>query len=45
MLALAAEHLDGALPYLGTPEHTAQVREILGPDRDRRSGTGHRAVN
>ena len=32
MLALAAEHLDGALPYLGTPEHTAQVREILGPD-------------
>lgn len=32
MLALAAEHLDGALPYLGTPEHTAQVRAILGPD-------------
>jgi probable F420-dependent oxidoreductase len=33
MLALAAERTDGALPYHATPEHTAQAREILGPDR------------
>jgi probable F420-dependent oxidoreductase len=32
MLALAAEHADGAHPYNGTPEHTARAREILGPD-------------
>jgi len=32
MLALAAERLDGVLPYLTTPEHTAQARTILGPD-------------
>ena len=33
MLALAAERTDGAHPYLTTPEHTAQAREILGPDK------------
>jgi probable F420-dependent oxidoreductase len=33
MLALAAELADGAHPYLTMPEHTAQAREILGPDR------------
>lgn len=32
MLALAADRLDGALPYLTTPEHTAAARGILGPD-------------
>lgn len=32
MLALSAELADGALPYLTLPEHTAQAREILGPD-------------
>ena len=31
-LALAAEKADGAQPYLTTPEHAAQAREILGPD-------------
>ncbi|KAF4407575.1 MULTISPECIES: LLM class F420-dependent oxidoreductase [Streptomyces] len=29
-LALAGERTAGALPYLTTPEHTAQAREILG---------------
>jgi probable F420-dependent oxidoreductase len=33
MLALAAEKADGAHPYWTTPEHTAQAREILGPDK------------
>jgi probable F420-dependent oxidoreductase len=33
MLALAAEKTDGAHPYWTTPEHTAQAREILGPDK------------
>ena len=33
MLALSGEARDGAHPYLTTPEHTAQAREILGPDK------------
>jgi len=33
MLGLAAEKADGAHPYWTTPEHTAQAREILGPDK------------
>lgn len=33
MLALSAERADGAHPYWSTPEHTAQAREILGPDK------------
>lgn len=33
MLALARDKTDGALPYNVTPEHTAQARTILGPDR------------
>ncbi|MEO5723710.1 MAG: LLM class flavin-dependent oxidoreductase, partial [Ilumatobacteraceae bacterium] len=33
MLALAAEHADGAHPYWTTPEHTAEARRILGPDK------------
>lgn len=33
MLELSAELADGALPYLTLPEHTAQAREILGPDK------------
>jgi probable F420-dependent oxidoreductase len=33
MLELAAERTDGAHPYNVTPEHTAQAREILGPDQ------------
>ena len=33
MLALAAEKADGAHPYWTTPEHTAQAREIMGPDK------------
>ena len=33
MLALAKERADGAHPYWTTPEHTAQAREILGPDK------------
>jgi probable F420-dependent oxidoreductase len=33
MLALAAEKTDGAHPYWTTPEHTAQAREIIGPDK------------
>lgn len=30
MLALARDAADGAHPYLGTPEHTAQARQVLG---------------
>src|SRR5580692_3493198 len=33
MLQLAGERADGAHPYNVNPEHTAQAREILGPDR------------
>lgn len=33
MLAMSAELGDGAHPYWTTPEHTAQAREILGPDK------------
>lgn len=33
MLALSAELADGAHPYNVTPEHTAQAREALGPDK------------
>jgi probable F420-dependent oxidoreductase len=33
MLALAAEHTDGAHPYNVPPEHTARAREILGPGK------------
>jgi probable F420-dependent oxidoreductase len=33
MLALAGQQADGAHPYWTTPEHTAQAREILGPDK------------
>jgi probable F420-dependent oxidoreductase len=33
MLRLAAERTDGAHPYLVTPEHTAQARELLGPGK------------
>lgn len=33
MLELAAEITDGAHPYLVTPEHTAEARSILGPDK------------
>ncbi len=33
MLALSAERTAGAHPYLVTPEHTAQAREILGPGK------------
>jgi len=32
MLSVAAKRLDGALPYLTTPDHTARAREILGAD-------------
>jgi len=32
MLALAAEHADGAHTYLAPPQHTADARAILGPD-------------
>lgn len=32
MLALSAEMSAGAHPYWTTPEHTAQAREIMGPD-------------
>jgi probable F420-dependent oxidoreductase len=31
VLRLAAERTGGALPYLVTPEHTRQAREIMGP--------------
>ena len=33
MLGLARDRAAGAHPYLVTPEHTAQAREILGPDK------------
>lgn len=33
MLELAREQTSGAHPYLVTPEHTAQARAIVGPDR------------
>jgi len=33
VLRLAADRVAGAIPYLVPPEHTAQAREILGPDR------------
>lgn len=33
MLELARDRTAGAHPYLVTPEHTRQAREILGPDR------------
>jgi probable F420-dependent oxidoreductase len=33
MLELARERTGGAHPYLVTPEHTAQARAIVGPDR------------
>jgi probable F420-dependent oxidoreductase len=33
MLALSGERADGAHPYWTTPEHTAQAREILGPEK------------
>ncbi|MFK7917711.1 MAG: TIGR03620 family F420-dependent LLM class oxidoreductase [Ilumatobacter sp.] len=32
MLELAGTASDGAHPYWSTPEHTAQAREIMGPD-------------
>ena len=32
MIELAGSATDGAHPYWTTPEHTAQAREILGPD-------------
>ncbi|ART71885.1 LLM class F420-dependent oxidoreductase [Mycobacterium dioxanotrophicus] len=32
VLQLSAERAAGAHPYLTTPEHTAQAREIIGPD-------------
>jgi probable F420-dependent oxidoreductase len=31
VLKLSAEHSAGAHPYLTTPEHTAQARELIGP--------------
>jgi probable F420-dependent oxidoreductase len=33
MMALSAEHADGAHPYNVTPEHTADARRILGPGK------------
>ena len=33
MLALSAEAADGAHPYWTTPEHTAEARTLLGPDK------------
>lgn len=33
MLKLAAEKTRGALPYNGTPEHTARAAKIVGPER------------
>ena len=33
MLNLARERTKGALPYNVTPEHTAQAKAVLGPDR------------
>jgi probable F420-dependent oxidoreductase len=33
MMALSSELADGAHPYNTTPQHTAQARSILGPDK------------
>lgn len=33
MLELSRDLADGAVPYLTLPEHTAQARETLGPDK------------
>jgi probable F420-dependent oxidoreductase len=33
MLALAADIADGAMPLLVPPEHTANARKVLGPDK------------
>jgi probable F420-dependent oxidoreductase len=33
MLKLSAELADGAIPYLGTPAHTAIARELIGPGK------------
>ena len=33
MLALAGSHTDGAHPYLVTPAHTREARQLLGADR------------
>lgn len=33
MLELSRDRTSGAHPYLGTPEHTAKARQILGPDK------------
>lgn len=33
MVALSGDRTAGAHPYLVSPEHTAQAREILGPDK------------
>ena len=33
MLELSRDRTSGAHPYLVTPDHTAQAREILGPDK------------
>src|SRR5215472_14709270 len=33
MLALSAEHADGAHPYNVPPEHTQEARRILGPNK------------
>jgi probable F420-dependent oxidoreductase len=33
MLELAGERADGAHPYWTTPEHTAEARKVLGPDK------------
>jgi len=32
VLALSAQRIAGAHPYLTTPEHTAQARELIGPE-------------
>ena len=32
MLKLSADRSAGAHPYLTTPEHTAEARELIGPD-------------
>lgn len=32
VLKLSADRTAGAHPYLTTPEHTRQAREIIGPD-------------
>ncbi|HEY5334657.1 MAG TPA: LLM class F420-dependent oxidoreductase [Mycobacteriales bacterium] len=34
MLELARDRTAGAHPYLATPEHTAQAKDILGPDKE-----------